>query len=288
MALSEKDVLDIVERYDTGNGDTIASLATAFSVSDATIRYHLKKRGALGADGPKVDTDEALGIGTDEVDYSKLLNDPKFLAALAEKMQSVQVPAASQSSELAGVLKTMERMIEVQAIQQPGYSKPIPAEEMDRREEGRQKMFALLDRFRDKRSPPHYVLGENWPANDILYEAGQEVRTFLPPAEHFQPQNHEAHQVMAAMYQWLGGPTPDIGETVEAFERWRKGTDSVPLVGAAEVLKPSDVEVVSTAKRDVQPKRILGNVVAETRGTSMPRQPGVVAPPTGPVFVSDS
>lgn len=289
MALSEDQVLDIVKRYDRGEGDTIASLATAFEVSDATVRYHLKKRGALGADGPKADTDEDLGIGQEDADYSKLLSDPKFLAVLAEKLGVAQAAApAVAPSELREVADVMRRMIEVQAIQQPGYTKPISADEMDRREEGRQKMFALLDRFKDKKTPPHYILGENWPANDILYEAGQEVRTYLPPAEHFQPQNHEAHQIMGAMYQWLGGPTPDIGETVEAFERWRKGTDSVPLVGTAEVLKPSDVEIVNAVKRDVQPKRILGNVVAETRGSSMPRQPGVVAPPTGPVFVSDS
>jgi hypothetical protein len=276
-----------------GNGatitDAISALATEHEVSDAAIRYHLKKRNLVGENAKSAEatpSDEDLGIGQEDADYSKLLSDPKFLTALAEKLGVAQaaVPAVTAPSELREVADVMRRMIEVQAIQQPGYSKPISAGEMDRREEGRQKMFALLDRFKEQRSPPHYVLGENWPANDILYEAGQEVRTYLPPAEHFQPQNDEARQVMKAMYQWLGGPTPDIGETVEAFERWRKGTE-VPLVGSAEVLKPSDVEVVSTAKRDVQPKRILGNIVPETRGTSMPKQPGVVAPPTGPIYV---
>src|SRR6185312_11650235 len=105
----------------------------------------------------------------EEEDFSALLNNPKFLEALAAKLGTQAQPAATPPSELREVADVMRRMIEVQAIQQPGYTKPISAEEMDRREEGRQKMFALLDRFKEQRTPPHYVLGDNWPANDILY-----------------------------------------------------------------------------------------------------------------------
>jgi hypothetical protein len=290
--LTKDQIAEIVTRYAAGQGDAPSALATAYGVEEAVVNYHLKKNGVL-VEAP-AETDAALGIDQDEVallSTEALLSHPQFKALLEsavsarlEQMHVQPAPAANHNPEFAAFIEKLERIVQVTQVQQPGYIKPLTAEEVDRRAKGRDEMFGLIEYYRAKNTAPHYLLGENWYANAILFEAGTEVRTFLPPAESMRPMNEPAAKIMAAMTVWLGGPTPDIGDLL-AQAIIESKAEHAPMVGATESVKPMDVEVVTPVKRDVAPKRILGSIVPEQHGTSMPRQPGVTVQPVGPVFV---
>jgi hypothetical protein len=162
-------------------------------------------------------------------------------------------------------------MFEVQTMQQPGYIKPLSVEEVDRRANGYVQMKALLKKFEAESRPPLYLLTEMFfeCTNALRFEPGQQIRTFLPPSESFQPQNAEAEQVYAAMFQWIGGKTPDIAEQVEEAER---NSHLPPLVGslmqAPRGAKPL-VEALDAPLKDVSRKRSAGTIVPERRDVSM-------------------
>lgn len=294
MALSEGDVLDIVKRYDRGEGEEVGALATAFSISDQTIRYHLKKRNVYKMDAAASRSDHDLGIGEEDdkpldngAALSAMMADPKFAtiidAAVQARLASMGggAPAApmSRSEDFAAFTETLKHILSVQAMQQPGYIKPLPAEEIDRRAAGYVEMCALLKQYEAAGVAPEYVVGEGGffeCMNAIQFLPGQRIRTYLPPPESFQPQNKQAEAVMAAMFQWIGGATPGIGELVEAAQRDSK----VPLVTGAmqPVNRPSRVELVDNIRVDVSRKRVAGSIVPERRGVG-------AGEPTGPIFV---
>lgn len=295
MPLSEAESGEISALYTSGQ--EIAELATAYEVSETTIRNHLKKQNVELRGVRTAESDEDLGIGELEraaapaPSLDTILNSPAFAAAVEAAVRlrlaesdAQPAPAKSEAGEFGKMLDTIGRMLEVQQIQIPGYIKPLSADEMDRRAGGLVEMHALLEQARIKNDPPRYILGDKFYAGDILYDEGFEIRTYLPPAEHFRPENDSGRKVYAAMMTWIGGPTPEIGEQIAQAMAASK---EAPLItGAPAAAASSPVEIVGGAERhDVAPKRVLGNSQPEVRGVSMPIQPGVTQQPAGPVFV---
>lgn len=251
--------------------------------------------------GPEI-TDEELGIGQEDDAPSQddavaaLLADPRFSglieAAVAQRLGALsgQAPAPSglDPNAFDALAKTLGRMIEVNAMQQPGYIKPLPAGEVERRLDGKDQMEALLQNLQAQDTAPHYIVGEGGffeCTNAQEFSRGDEIRTYLPPPEDFVAVNVEAKQVMAAQMQWLGGRTPSIGEQVEAAMQARNGPPLVmgslqpePKPSRVELVKRTDGNTTSGGKR-----RTMGTVVTEPREVSMADRAGGAA--RGPVFV---
>lgn len=315
MALSSKQVAELVKAYNGGEGDGVSALAAAFETSPAAIRYQLKKAGVFNASAPEGPaegpTDAELGVGEDDAPAAPapapealgdLLKNPAFAKlidqAVAARIAQMAAPAAAPAApvgETTSVVKAIERLLEVQALQQPGYIKPISADEMDRRASGHVEMLAQIESWKkrydangSKDCIPHYILGTNFfeCTNAILYAEGSEIRTFIQPGESFVPMNEPARLIHAAMITSIGGPSPEIGARVAEAMMAAKDHD-VPVVGGTQSLsKTNAVEVVPASKRhDVRPQRVLGSVTPEVHGTSMPTQPGITQQPAGPVFV---
>ncbi len=307
MALKPKDIAEIVKLYNGGTGESVPALAEAYTAEPAAIRYQLKKAGVYKSSVADAETpsDEELGIQDEEgdtADASAVLADimkNPALAALIDKAVNarlaqmsatpVQSMASAPTGEGTAVVKAIERLLEIQANQMPGYIKPLSADEVESRATATIEMKALIERARARGDAPHYTTGPQGlfdSTSVILYEPGSEIRTYLQPVEDFIPMNESARQIHAAFIRSLGGLSPDIGARVAEAMLASKERE-VPLVGApAQGVQGSGVELVQAAKRhDVSPKRVAGTMVPETRGTSMPVQPGVTQQPTGPVFV---
>lgn len=252
------------------------------------------------------ESDDDLGIESVEA-LDAILSDPRLQALVERAVQTRVAEMASAqmvapNTETAGymaLIKAVEHMLEVQSIQIPGYIKPLTAEEMDRREAGRVEMWRLLAYYRERANPafegcpytPRYVLRDQFygpsPNGEVMYEAGQEIRCFLPPAEHFLAQNEPAAAVYAAMITWIGGETPDIAEQVAAALAARK-TAQVPLVGTGPLFADSPVAPVGEVgvRHNVAPKRQMGTLVEERSAPSIGMaQRGGAPAPAGPVFV---
>lgn len=301
MALSKSQVADIVAK--TSKGENIAALATEFDVSDATIRYHMKRAGVVPeASGVTHDaehpSDEELGIGeegdapaTDPL--ASLLNNPAIAAlidqAVAARLGAMGAPvqgADGRAADLAAITKAFSHMIEVQAMQQPGYIKPLAAEVIERRTAGYVEMTSLLRGAEADGNVPEWIVGDSGffeCTNAIEFAPGMTIRTFLPPVEDFVPNNRIAHEVHAAMLQWIGGHTPGIGEQVEAA--MRAANKSAPFVtGNLMRDKPQTVQLVETPVVPQKRKRVAGTVVPERHDISLAER---AAGPQGPVFIGD-
>lgn len=325
MALSEKHIDEIVALYDEGNGDSITDIAQSYpNATPAMIKFHLRARNVLVADGrtkaaraeakPEAvddlvgEDDAALGIGEpedgDDADLDTLMANPKLAAmieaAVAKRLQDAGVsrPALPQSGSEAAFdafLSKFDHMLEVQAEQRPGYIKPLSADEIDSRRKGRVDMFALLRDYKLRNVWPQYLLGDEAnpfygpsPNGDILYDAGQEIYTRLPPAEGFKPMNDEAVAVCEAYRRWVGDPIP-VEELIAQAAATARGGSPSPEIAAVDVRTPDpEVRLVEGKTRDVSPKRVLGTTAPELRGRPMPKQPGIAGQPVGPTFVSDS
>lgn len=285
MAIAEKHIDEFVQLYDGGKGDSIADIHAAYpAFTKAAITYHLKQRGAyVGVEKKPVDnrsSDDDLGIGEEDTSVSNLnalLADPA-LAALIDQAVAARVAqmgisqsAAPPSDQMTAFTATLKHMIDMQQMQQPGYIKPLPADEIDRRAAGRVEMFALLETYERNRTPPLWTVGEQGfieCTNMLEFGEGEQIRTYLPPVEDFIPENEEAMCVHEAMMQWIGGPTPEIGEQLKQAQLDAKAP---PLVGSTLniVAKPSLVEKVQSstpvAKTASQKRRTMGTIVAERR-----------------------
>lgn len=318
MALSKEHIDEIVELYDGGKGDSITDLARTYGVTKLGITYHLQKRGVYAAvtaksEKPVSDVedlvgedDAALGIGeADGDDMDALMVNPKFAQAV-EAVVDARMKAAgaapreprTDAAAFEAFLDTFsnrfDHMIEVQAEQRPGYIKPLSADEVDGRRKGRVDMFALLRDYKTRNVWPHYLLGDESnpfygpsPNGDILYEAGQEIYTRLPPAEGFKPLNEEAVAVYEAYRRWVGDAIPIADLIAQAAADARGGAPS-PEIAEVNMRTPdAEVRLVDKPARDVGAKRVLGNLTPEKRGVGMPKQTGVVAQPAGPTFVHE-
>ena len=128
------------------------------------------------AQSPNEMDDDALGIG--EVDdapeasdgLAALMANPALsklidaaVAARLAKMGGEPVPASSGGLDgdaidrLAG---TIGRMMELTHMQQPGYIKPLPVDEVERRLNGKIELDALLVRYERLGTAPLWTIGE--------------------------------------------------------------------------------------------------------------------------------
>lgn len=301
MSLSKKQVSEIVSRYDSGKGESVTALSEAFDTSPAAVRLHLKDAGVFNPnadDAPLVQTDDDLGIGQEgdpTAALAALLQNPilqqlidKAVADRVAKLSVQPTSTNSQSEDFKAFTASLAHLIEVNAMQQPGYIKPLPAEEIDRRAAGLVEMRALLKAYEADRNPPEWIVGSNGffeCTNAIDFQPGSTIRTYLPPVEDFIPRNEAARRVYDAMLQWIGGHTPGIGEQVEAAMREANG--SPPLVTSAldpSFNRPKPVELVNTPVQPQARKRVAGTLVPERHDVSMAER---AAGPQGPVFVGD-
>lgn len=242
MALSTDDVQDIINRYDRGNGETVAALAEAFKVSDSAIKYHLKKHGILASDGQKPETDADLGIGDDdEPDFTKFMENPALQrlidAAVAARLGQMRVPDATSApaADFKALADSLAHMIEVSQAQQPGYIKPLPAHVIDERAAAYVEMLALLKKYSDEGVAPEYTLTADLieTSESFTYKAGSKIQLLIAPPEMAIPENAAAEAVYGAMLRWIGGPTPGIGEQIETAQRESR----IPMIGALGVAK---------------------------------------------------
>lgn len=247
-----------------------------------------------GADDAALGIDEPASAG--ELDMDALMAHPSF-AALVDKAVSARMGQSAERSEggsdaaFKEFLSKFEHLTQVRDEQRPGYQKPLTAEEMDERRAGHADMIALLKRFKAENVWPFYLLSDEsnpfyGPSakGDILYEAGQEIYTRLPPSEGFVPQNDAAREVFSAYKRWIGEPVSIEELTARAVSEAR---GEVPQMVQREAIAEPEVRLAPTAKRDVGAKRTLGTITPEMVGVTMPRQPGVAAQPQGPVFVGE-
>lgn len=276
-------------------------------------------RMAQAAQGPSfaADDDAALGIGDEDaaaasdiggVDMAALMAHPSFAQAI-ESIVEARLRVAGQAppqhvgstgSEAAfsAFLSKFDHMLEVQAEQRPGYIKPLSADQVDARAKGKSDMFALLRQFKADNVWPHYLLigSDNEqagafygpsPNGPMLYMAGQEIKTRLPPAESFQPLNESAVRVFEAYKRWVGEVIPVEELIAQAAAAARGQSDAPEVEHETRTLDP-EVMVVDAPRRDVGPKRVLGTITPELRGKPTPGQPGVSAQPVGPIFVGEN
>lgn len=247
-------------------------------------------------------SDEELGVGVAEDDapptdpFASLWNDPRMAAALdaAVTARLAQMGAGSSpapalgSDTLVAFTETIRHLIDTNAQQQPGYIKPLPAEEVDRRAAGRVEMFALLDHYKAINLPPAWIVGEDgfFECNNAQeFKQGDRIRMYIPPPESFTADNEPAASVMAAMMQWLGGSTPSIGEQLEAAEQAAHSRQGPIITGAIQPARnPSIVEMVQAAPVVAPPsrRRVMGTIAPERRDVSAAER---MSAPRGPDFI---
>lgn len=268
---------------------------------------HTSRRTAEATPVGPFETDQDLGIGQEldgpddrgngekaGDDLAALMSHPALQAAIdaavAQRLAQLGAPVASavpaSSEAFQAFTATLKHLIESQTMQMPGYQKPLSADEMDRRAKGHIEMRALLKECEAKGRPPLWEVGEGGffeCTNALEFIQGQQIRTYLPPAEGFVPLNAEAEAVHAAMMVWIGGPTPHIGDQVEAA---KIAASQAPLVTGAlqPARRPGLVEVVAdVAPTTTKPqRRSMGSIVPERREISMAER---AAGPAGPVFI---
>ena len=97
-----------------------------------------------------------------------------------------------------------------------------------------------------------------------------------------------AADLAVAIEQWFGDPlsASDIDDIAGYLLVEVDGYQLAKLLDGEWGIDP-DARLVETPIRDIAPKRVLGTSAPELRGKTMPRQPGVMAQPAGPVYVSD-
>ena len=261
---------------------------------------YVKKADRVATD-PNLMDDVDLGIGMaddapatqDGGDLAAILANPALSklidAAVASRLAQMSAePKAGTGLDgdaIDRLAATIGRMMELTSMQQPGYQKPLPVAEVEKRLAGKVEMDALLARYQELGTPPLWTIGEKGFFECVnAWEGvqGQQIRTYLPPPEDFTPENAEARKVHAAMMQWLGTPTPDIGEQVKLAQLAAK---QAPLItGAMEPAKgPGLIEVVKDAPVEApRLRRSMGTINPERHNVTMADRSGAAQ---GPTFV---
>ena len=217
---------------------------------------------------PDAFSDADLGIGEPEGQadpLAALMANPDTASRVQAMIDAAVAKAVGErfvgqpnveTGAMAQLAASFEKMLQIQAMQMPGYFKPLPSDEVERRLEGRIEMFSLLAEYKKAGTPPCYFVGPNgFYAGAYKYEEGQPIRTYLPPPEDFDP-NYTVHgdaeggmrarKVLDAQIKWLGGSTPHISDQVAEAERFAHS--GIPLVGDDRSVMPAGpVEVIEGA-----------------------------------------
>lgn len=305
--LTDAQVDEVVALYARGTGEGVGALAKAYGVAPLVIFNKLKKLGQFAekqesetmapeSDQRHEDAETAPMGGDLAAIFASPAMQQMIAQAVAERVAAMAAPVTAEGAPAAATLdaftQTVKHMLEIQAMQQPGYQKPLPADEIDRRINGRIEMFAQIAQCENDNDAPLWTVGPNGffeCANAQEFAPGVQIRTYLPPAEDFIPNNAAAKRVHAAMLKWLGTPTPEIGEQVKQAQLNAK---LPPLVSGAlqPIRQAGPVEVVNAAPVAMAKKRALGTVVPERREMSMAERvaAGAGGDPQGPIFVGEA
>jgi hypothetical protein len=153
-------------------------------------------------------------------------------------------------------------------------------------------MRALLRACRAENIWPEYVLGDVFYGpgvnGDMLYEAGQKVKSRLPPADNWRPANEAAARIFEAYKRWVGEVHSIEDLVAQAIVESHGGPKIPEIATAGPQAQPSEVMLVDEPIRDVSPPRQFGTIVPELRGMVTAKQPGISAQPVGPIFVGDA
>lgn len=194
---------------------------------DRRSTWRQERREAEAAENVKMETDADLGIGEPDRNdaLAMLMQNPQIIqlidAAVQQRLGALHAP----SDGLGAVVSGIEKLIQMNAAQLPGYSRPLPADEVERRAAGFVEMNALLEQYKRDNTPPQYrLVNEPLFAGEIEYRPGSIVAHCMPPNEHMAPMDDRARQVHAAMMRWIGGPQMAIDERLEEAERERRQT----------------------------------------------------------------
>lgn len=241
-----------------------------------------------------------------------ILTSPAFAAAVDAAVEArLKAMGATLGSVPAGgndltalidkLAQAIDRSSNSAASQQPGYVKPLSADEIERRAEAFVEMQAILkegrEKFRQGESGltcrPTYLLKDYLHAADRLWFAGDTIFWDDIPNTEMEPQNDIAKRVYAAFERWLGGgQQPSLIDQVIAARNERlgiAGAPSLPDPVALQERRPgydlqrqsSRIEQVpGTIRQDIGPTRTLGTIVPEhPMGNNDPRRVlGTVVP----------
>lgn len=311
-ALSKQRIDGIVAAYRDDESATLASVAEAEELNIATVRKHIESAGVpIRPDFSPSDDDLGIGASVEDVTNSAAFKDA-VAEAVAQALAKVGVKSASpspdgpNSPDWQDFIKKMEALTDSVNVQKPGYQKPLTPAELSLREEGRREFFNLL---RDTKNAvheygkqgaisrglvPQYIVGEkgfygNTASGETLFEPGLRIYLTVAPPEDFLPMNEAAAAIMRAQLQWLGEPTPEIGELVAQAMMRANGSDSTFIVGNEDPVHADDASLVDANAEvlDMRPKRTMGMSVPELRGMQNgPLSPGAMQAPAGPIFVN--
>ncbi len=302
----------------SSNGVSVATVRKYVERAGVFVRedFVLPVKPAGDESAPANASDEDLGIGEDVVAEVSNPYGPEFhaavAAAVAAEMAKVKAPAkaskAEDGPESLDWKRFMDKMGELTDsvnVQKPGYQKPLTAEELSSREQGQRKFFAFFPKIRMAIAEhgkekaialglvPEYIVGEkgfygSTASGEMQFMPGLRLRLTTPPPEDFLPMNDLAGAIMQAQMQWLGEPTPEIGELVAQAMMRAKGVDPTYVAGLDDPVHPDDATIVAGGEplANIGPKRTMGTSVQELRATNTPFSPGSSPVPSGPIFVN--
>jgi len=178
---------------------------------------------------PEEPSDADLGIGQQDNEIGPQI-EALVEAAVRKRLAELgAAPPDPNNATMMALVTAIERSTSVHAAQLPGYHKPLPADEIDRRAQGFVDMQALIDKARRDGDELRYrLVGQPLFAGEIEYRPGSEIVTFLYPNEHMQPLTKAATAVHRAFMQWIGGPQQGIAERVYEAEIERRQRGQIP------------------------------------------------------------
>lgn len=233
--------------------------------------------------------DEPVAATADTGEFSALLENPVFIAALVKKLGVLGgVAPASAGSDLEFLASRLERAIGARDEQRPGYAIPLTANQKQSRADGYAKMKGLIDRNKRDNIWPAWLTGEQgWhgpsAAGPMRYDGGQQVNWRGPPAEDFTPLNRPAAEVYAAYKQWIGEAADVETLLLQAHIALNGGGKAVPQTVMANK-GAEDVQIVEAARVDLSSKRAMTAGIGANVSHPHLQPPGQSAP-LGPTYV---
>ena len=211
------------------------------------------------------------------------------LSQMAAEDEGAAAPPASGDAQLERFAQIMagafDRASLSTASQQPGYVRPLPAEEVEARAQAYVEMLALIERAVAEQSQPQYLLTEDFHAADILWAKGDVIFWYGPPNTEMLPRNPPAEAIFAQMLRWIGGGATHIADHVSdallamrpdqrqllrqasdrdaGFYGTASETPSLSQAYKGGIRQVKMAGRVDGPRHDVGPKRVTGTVVPE-------------------------
>jgi hypothetical protein len=203
----------------------------------------------------------------------------------ADLMAGFKLLAAEMASAISKNTNAM-------AEQLPGYHKPIPIEEVERRAGALVEMQSVLtditrrywtaversDHMEAERLTPVYILDEDFfgpgEVGNEMYVRGETIRWFGVPGIYMEPRNGVAKELCELMWTYLGNEGAPSAEdlAVKASQMMRPSTPGailpeMPLLLSARGRgRPNASRVSEMGVAQRGPNDIVGTVVKVTKG----------------------